>query len=182
VAASGEQDRVTTLAVEWTRAQPTVAAFISSLIPRFHDAEDVLQRTAASLVTKYGDYDPDRPFVGWAVGIAKIEVLRYRQERRRDRVAFDDEGIAAVASTFDEMSPQFYDMREALRSCLDRLRGRAREVLELHSVHEMEPSQIADHLGISVNAVFVALHRARATLRSCMEQRLVTSKDRKSRK
>jgi hypothetical protein len=51
-------------AVQWTQAQPSVTAFIASLVPRHHDAEDILQRTAASLISMRDQYDPSRPFVG----------------------------------------------------------------------------------------------------------------------
>ena len=37
-------------AVLWTQVHPVVAAFIAGIVPRHHDAEDILQRTAAALV------------------------------------------------------------------------------------------------------------------------------------
>jgi len=83
-------------AVLWTQAQPSVTAFIASLVPRHHDAEDILQRTAASLILMRDQYDPSRPFVGWAIGVARVEVLRHRQKARREKTVFDTDTMQAI--------------------------------------------------------------------------------------
>ena len=55
----------------WTRAQPVVAGYVSSMTPDVHEADDLLQDTAVVLLRKFGEYDPGRSFVAWALGIAK---------------------------------------------------------------------------------------------------------------
>lgn len=51
------------IAVLWTGAQPAVAAFVSSIIPNFQDADDILQNVAVAVIKNYDKYDKDRPFV-----------------------------------------------------------------------------------------------------------------------
>jgi len=65
--------------LEWTKAQPTVAGDISSLTPDFHQAEDILQRAALALIRKLDEYDREKPFVVWAIGVARLEVLKSRR-------------------------------------------------------------------------------------------------------
>ena len=103
-------------------AQPTVAAFIGGLIVGHHDSEDVLQRAAA--VRCYEKYDPARPFVAWAIGLARIEVMRFRQERGRDRLTFDDKAVGRVASLFEADTPKAvliatHRGRVAIRRCME---------------------------------------------------------------
>ena len=160
------------LTVRWTQAQPTVAAFISATIPNFHDSEDVLQRVAATIVTKFGDYDADKPFVAWALGVARVEVLRFRSQRGKQRLVFDDEVISHIADAYERVIPQVDKMREALHHCMAQLRGRAKQLLEMRYFHELQPARIATRLGMTSNAVFVALHRVRTSLRRCMGDRL----------
>lgn len=160
------------LARLWVDAQPTVAAFISAAIPNFHDAQDVLQRTAVALVQKAEDFDPDRPFIGWVVGIAKIEVMRQRRENQRDRLQLDESALDAVAGAAARVSAESAEMRQTLEQCFEKLSGKPRETFKLYYFDSLKRSRIAELLGMSTNAVFVALHRARTDLRRCMERKL----------
>ena len=69
-----EPDKNEQLTVQWAQSQPLIAAFISSLVPDFHDADDILQNVAVVTVRKYEQFDPNRSFVAWAIGIAKNEI------------------------------------------------------------------------------------------------------------
>lgn len=160
------------LARHWVDAQPTVAAFINAAIPDFHDAQDVLQRTAVALVKKADDFDPDQPFIAWAVGIAKIEVLRFRREAYRDRLQMDEAALNAVAGAAARISTDAAEMRQTLEKCFEKLTGKPRETFKLYYFEAQEKSKIAEQLGVSSNSVFVALHRARTALRRCMERQL----------
>jgi RNA polymerase sigma-70 factor (ECF subfamily) len=157
-------------AVRWTQAQPAVGAFIATLVPRHHDAEDILQRTAAALVGMRQNFDPSRSFVSWAMGVARVEVLRHRQETRREKAVFDTETIEAIAQSFERAEPNLSEMKSALDRCIEKLKGRAREVFELHYVQGLRPAEIAKQLARNTNAIFLALHRGRLSLRRCMER------------
>jgi RNA polymerase sigma-70 factor (ECF subfamily) len=61
-----DSQRMQLLAMAWTKAQPAVAAFITSMVGDFHQSEDLLQKTAAAIVIKYDTYDASRSFTAWA--------------------------------------------------------------------------------------------------------------------
>ena len=67
-----QPDKNEQITVQWAQSQPLIAAFISSLVPDFHDADDILQNVAVVTVRKYEQFDPNRSFVAWAIGIAKM--------------------------------------------------------------------------------------------------------------
>lgn len=164
------------LAARWTQAQPTVAAFVSSLVPNFHDAEDVLQCVAIALVNKADGFDPSKPFVAWALGIARIEVLRFRSKAHQDRLVFDDQVIDRVFEAYQSTLAELEEKKGAMAWCVGQVQGKAGRVLELHYLREQKPAQVAQTLGMSANAVFVTLHRVRLALRECIRNRLALVK------
>ncbi|MEM9110005.1 MAG: sigma-70 family RNA polymerase sigma factor [Planctomycetota bacterium] len=164
------QEQSEQLAVLWTQAQPVVSAYIRTLLPDYHQAEEVLQRVAVTLVRKFEAYDPDRAFVPWAIGFARFEVLRYRRDHATDRHRFESDIVGQVAELYQSEDIDFAGWREALRSCVGRLQGRNREVLKLRYTQDESPTEIAKEMNMSSNAVRQLLHRVRASLRQCIER------------
>ncbi len=157
----------------WTRAQPAIAAFISSMIPDYNEADDVLQQVSVTLLDHFDAYDRDRPFVPWAVGFAKYEILNSRRRRATDRHVFDSEALDSVAEAFVGMEAELGGISEALRKCLKSIQGKAREAFDLRYAQDAKPPEIADRLSMSTNAVGVLLHRTRNFLRRCVKHRIM---------
>lgn len=167
-----KEDKLEKLTVLWTQTQPTVAAFISSAITNFHDAEDVLQKVAMVLAKKYDQYDPKKPFVAWAIGIARYEILVYQRTKATDKAILSEEILAQAASVFEDTHWDQSPVRDALKKCISDVKGRNKQLLELSYVRELKPTRIARQLGMTSNAIFVALHRLRMALRECIQRRL----------
>ncbi len=156
----------------WTQAQPVVASFISSMVPDFHEAEDLLQEVAVVLLRKFGEYDERRPFVAWALGIARLEVLSARRSHARSFLTYNPGIAEAVAQAFEEMSPLLGMRAAALRECLAEVKGNARRVVALRYQDSLKPRDIAARLGMAGGSVRVTLSRIRAALQACVERRL----------
>ncbi len=165
-------DQSERLAQLWTEAQPTVAAFIASLVPDFHQTEDILGRVAVVLVRKFDDYDADQPFVPWVLGIAKYEVLKARRTKAIDRHVFSEQIVERIEATCERMAVELSPRRQLLRECLKFVHGRARRALELRYVDDLSPPTIAERLEIGDGAVRTLLHRTRVKVRDCIERRL----------
>lgn len=158
------------LAALWTQAQPVVSAYIRTLLPDFHQAEEVLQRVAVVLVGKFETYDPARPFVPWAIGFARFEVLRYRRDFATDRHQFDSDIVEQVAELYQSDEIDFSEWRGALRTCVGKLQGRNRQALLMRYTQSVGPKAIGKEMDMSPNAVRQLLHRVRTTLRQCIER------------
>ena len=72
----------------WLQAEPSVSAYVFATISGFHDAEDVVQQIAQELARRFEQYDPNRPFLGWALWIAKSRVIDFYRRRKRDQLVF----------------------------------------------------------------------------------------------
>lgn len=160
------------LAVLWTKVQPTVAAFIRSMVPHHHDAQDLLQRTAAKAFRSISSYDPARPFTAWVIAIARNEVCNHWRTRARDRHVFGDEHLEGMAAAFEEAEPEAGPMRAALEDCLRQLGERSRRLLAMKYEQSLDAKAIGTHLRMNANAVLVAIHRVRRALRGCIERRI----------
>ena len=160
------------VSVAWTRAQPIVTSYISALVPDFHAVEDILQSVALIVVKKTDDYDPSKPFLAWALGIARNEVLHYRRSKARETLVFNDSLMKLLSRTFAEQEEHSKEIRRAMTGCLKHLSGRPREVFRLRYGEQMAVKTIAKQLETSANTVSVTLNRCREALRKCLSQQL----------
>jgi RNA polymerase sigma-70 factor (ECF subfamily) len=155
----------------WTAAHPTISAFIRTLIRDYQQADEVLQRVAVTLVRKFDQYDPSRSFTAWAVGFAKYEVLYFRREMATDKHLFGDEIVEQIAMRYEMLADEVDPVREALRQCLEQLKGRSKRIIDLRYRRGMKSSVIADEMMLSAGAVRMLLCRVRQSLRRCIERR-----------
>jgi len=161
----------------WTLAQPVVSAFVVSVVRDFSARDDVLQDIAVGVMESFDRYDPQRPFVAWALGIAQNQVRLYLRRMQRGRLVFDDDVLHQLAVAFQETSPEQTHSLGYLRGCLDQLEGRAREFCELRYGRDLKPAAIAESLGMSANTVAKALQRIRDQLRDCIEHKAAIERE-----
>ena len=96
---STEADNRKRLVALMTRHQRQIFAYIYTLVPDRHDAEDLLQETSVVICEKFDEFTAGTDFVAWACQIAWWRIRYSRQKFARAKVVFDDEVLAAVAQT-----------------------------------------------------------------------------------
>ena len=171
-----DSDRAATIARLWMESQTVVASFISSSIPDFHASEDILQQVAVAVAKDFDNYDPSRPFVAWAIGIAKFRILAYLRKRRNDRHLFDDRAVIHLADAFEKIDLEVDPIKHALGECIKTVNGRSRKALQMRYVDDMKPAAIAEVFDIKPNAVSALLYRARVALGDCIKKRVASEK------
>jgi RNA polymerase sigma-70 factor (ECF subfamily) len=151
------------------RHQGIIKAFILSLQPGFADADDVLQETFLVVTRRAADYREGSNFTAWACAIARFKLFEAR--RRATSPTLTEEALAALCD--DAPDEAFLQERlPALRECLRRLAPRARELVWLRYHSELASETIARQLEWKEPAVRVALSKARAFLRDCVQGQL----------
>lgn len=156
----------------WLQAQATVASYVASMVPDFHDAEDVMQLVASAVIDKFDAYDPQRPFVAWAIGIARFEVLNYRRRSQNDRHVFSEAAMNRIDNAYCNVEPDIDHYRVALHDCLGGLAERGRKLIELRYLQGLKTGRIAERVGMTPAAVSAMLYRVRTALRKCMDARI----------
>jgi RNA polymerase sigma-70 factor (ECF subfamily) len=160
-------------AVDWDAARPAVFAQLLAGIGSFHDAEDVLQDVAISIAENYDKYDSTRSFVGWALGFARLHILRYYERFGSRRMVFDEAMLESMGDRIAVTAGHQASPRaEALFHCLSALESERRQLVEMRYAKDLSIDEIASRTSRSASAVKGMLHRARIQLKNCIEQRL----------
>jgi RNA polymerase sigma-70 factor (ECF subfamily) len=160
------------LAADWERARAAVFAQLLAGIGSFHDAEDVLQEVAVSVAKNYGNYDPARPFIAWALGIARNHLLMYFRKHQRDRLVFNEKLMSSVGVYIEAIAAEPTDQRrEALHKCLRQLDPSRRRLIEMRYSGGLSIDEMAQRLKKSTTAVKGSLHRVRKVLEKCVRFR-----------
>jgi RNA polymerase sigma-70 factor (ECF subfamily) len=172
-------------AAAWGRFVDVYTPFIYGVFRRrglqAADASDVAQdvmRTVASAISRF-DYDRDRgSFRGWLFSVARARLNDHYRTRRRQPVG---SGETAVHDLLDAQ-PEPPDEREWENSwrqhLLDLAAQRVREQFEpatwrafwATAVEGRSVAEVADELGLSTGAVYIARSRVMAKLRKAVEE------------
>ncbi|MFM7799197.1 MAG: sigma factor [Planctomycetota bacterium] len=83
---------------QWTLAQPAVSAFVHAVVIDRAERDDVLQDVAIAVLESFPSYDPARPFVPWAIGIARHAVADSLRRRLRAPMRLGDAATDALAA------------------------------------------------------------------------------------
>ena len=156
----------------WTTAQPAVAGYIRAVVRDSATAKDILQETALVLFRKFAQYDTERPFLGWALGVAKFQVLGHRRDEARSFLTFEPDLLEHFTQEWAASEPDVDRRAGALQECLDQLKGRVREVVRMRYFEELTAEEIARRAGTNRGAVRVMLQRIREQLRACISGRM----------
>ena len=156
----------------WIKAQPKAAAFIASLVRDRHHAEDLLQEVAITAVAKFENYDRDRSFDAWVLGIARLKVMRYFRTTGRDRIVLSEETVTHLQSEYEQLSETREARAEHLGECIDKLPDKARSILKRRYFRDMAVKAIAADEGRKPTAVGKQLFMIRRKLEDCITRRM----------
>lgn len=130
-------------------------------------ANDVAQEAFVRAWRAIGQFRGDAKFSTWMHRITVNTAFTHRDRRRR--TAADPLDAAFREPESESLSPErggeSAAMREPLAAALGELPESLRSVVVLKDVYEWSHAEIAEHLGITVTAAKVRLHRARKSLR-----------------
>lgn len=156
--------------------QPSLYAYVRSFGFHADDTDDILQDVAVELWRSYSTYDATRPFVGWALGVAKNLIrMRRRRDRVRSNVVADSrlyERVSdAVASALTAHQGHFAEEKEHLSECLKRLPESAKTMLHWRYAKRLDIGAVSKRIGKSYSATHMALTRIRERVMDCITAR-----------
>lgn len=156
----------------FTRVQSEVLAYVRSLVHDRSAADDVFQAASLTLWRRFDSFRTGEPFLPWALGIARHEVLHYWRARRRDRLVFSEAAIERLADAAAGLAAEADPRQRALEACVESLPDRQRQLVALFYGQRLPAEQIATAWDRSVHAVYKALKVMRRGLLECVERRL----------
>lgn len=157
-------------------AQTTLRGYLLAATGDGTASDDLFQNVAMVLWRKFDSYDRSRDFVAWAIGIARLEVMRWRQTLARTRLVFSEEAVAALAEAAAEAAGEEDARLVHLRACLGKLPAGERSALDLRFHEKLPLAEIGDRLNRSAEAVGMMMMRIRRWLRDCVERAVATER------
>jgi RNA polymerase sigma-70 factor (ECF subfamily) len=155
-----------------TQAERRVYAYILSLVPRWADAEEILQETNVRLWEQFADFQPGADFGSWACTVAYYQVLTFRKRVRREQSHLSQEFVELVAEESRQSADEI-DLRvSALEECMAKLLPSQRQLLNHCYGSRLSIKDASKQLNRSIAAVYKSLERIRLLLHECIERRL----------
>ncbi len=148
--------------------QQALTAYVLSLEPGIHEAEEIVQETFVTASRKASTWTRGTNFLAWACTIARFKTLSFQRDRGRQKCRLADDVVELLADHTESDYSVYQAQVTELRACLNKLSPKARELVNLRYHAGLKPEQIAGEIDWSVNAVRVALTRARKALRECL--------------
>lgn len=158
-------------------------------LPRLRDrhvTEDVLQETFLAALNAVKGFRGDSSPRTWLVGLLRRKIADHYRKRYREGEGesidatdptidawFDEKGAWVAWPKKCELDPavlqQRADFWTVLQSCLHALPDRLADAFTLRVVDNRKSDEVCKVLSITPTNLWVALHRARARLRACLE-------------
>jgi RNA polymerase sigma-70 factor (ECF subfamily) len=150
------------------QTQHALGGFVLLHVPDHDLADDIIQEVAELAAERFEQYDQDRPFIGWLIGIARNRIAQAYREKGRRPVVYSSDVLDSIANAYIQRQSTEDDRLDGLRACMAKLSDRHRRVIELRYTRHQTSETIAQQVGCSPRAVTSMLQRIRDALRKCV--------------
>ena len=155
---------------------PQVARFAARMCRNTADAEEVVQETLIAAARTLPNFRGDASLTTWLYTIARSFCIKQRRRgrtvRRADASLDDPLSPASAQLADDRPRPDARladrELGEAIEDALDHLAPMYREVLILRDMEGLSAPEVAQTLGLGLEAVKSRLHRARLSVRAAL--------------
>ncbi len=157
------------------RSRLSAAAYV--VVRDLQVAEDIFQNVALKSVTKDVSFEHEGALLSWAMVTAKREGIDWLRKRKPETVGLEEEVLDLLHREWNTAgagpaAPGEGDRMTALRDCLDRIPRHSRQLLEMRYFEGRSCGEVAESIGIGLDAVYQRLSRLHRQLRKCIDQRL----------
>ena len=146
------------------------------------DAQDAVQEAFLSAFKSIERFHGQSQLGTWLHRIAiNAALMRLRSQRRRKErdmesllPSFTEEGghFVEPPSSWSEpadAAAQRHEVQDLVRASIEQLPDNYRIPLLLRDIEELDNSQVAEHLDVTVNAAKIRVHRARQALKALLD-------------
>jgi RNA polymerase sigma-70 factor (ECF subfamily) len=159
------------------------------ILPTEEDAQDAVQEAFLSAFRKIDTFQGQSRLGTWLHRIAiNAALMRLRSLRRRKEQDLEDLLPRFLEGGHFQSTPRRWseaadepavrsEIRQAVRDAIDELPENYRIPLLLRDIEQLDNAEVADHLGISVNAAKIRVHRARLALRERLDPHLAEAEE-----
>ena len=148
-----------------------IHGFIRAVVPRWSDADDIMQETVMTMWRKFEEFESGTNFAAWGIAIARYAIQKFRS-KSATRLAFSDEALERIFSHYTVMLQDMDERVEALEHCVTLLKERDRQLVRMRYEQGLRAGAMAERMGLSVHGVYKAMQRIHNMLLRCVRRRL----------
>ena len=165
-----DQTAVITTVMQW-RQKLTAAAWL--VVRDTHAADDIFQTVVLTALSSEAVFDAEAAVVSWSFVSCRNASIDWLRRRKRESAILEAGTIAELHDEWARVGLGQQDRRaDALEDCVSEVPDEARVLLRLRYTDGLACGEVADRLGINLDAVYKRLSRLHLTLRQCVEGKL----------
>ena len=170
-----DQDRRTLEFLKlFVRHQQEIYAYILTLVPHLHDADDLFQDGMTVMWKKFGQFQPGTNFAAWGIQIMRFQILDYRRNLARNKqVLVEDSLFEVLIDHLPIIQDEAAARIEALRKCLALLDNRSKRIIKMRYERNISVEKIASYLKLSRRHVYHILGQINSVLLRCMRRTMI---------
>jgi RNA polymerase sigma-70 factor, ECF subfamily len=156
----------------FTQHEQSLRTFVRSLVPTWHDTDEVVQEVALVAWQKFDQFERGSSFLKWTCVIARFKALAYRRKFARERLSFNQALMEVMADEALEEIGKRRDEYKALEYCLNKLPEKQKKWVTLAHTPGISSKELSEELGLKPGTFYMRLNRIRNTLLVCINKSL----------
>lgn len=165
----GEPDILQTL-MKW-RTRVSASAWI--VVKDAHAAEDIFQNVALKAMTREVSFENEAALMSWAFITARREGIDWLRRHQRETLCLEAEILELLEQEWQsEAAHPAGATIEALQDCLAAAPESARHLLRLRYFDGYSCEEVAEQMGLGLNAIYKRVSRLHESLKECIEGKL----------
>ena len=155
------------------KARTRLSAAAWLVVRDTHAAEDIFQNVTLKAMTRPVLFENEASLMSWALVTARREGIDWQRRHQRESLGIDPEILNLIDREWQ--SPQAHPLgakMEALQDCLAAAPESARRLLRLRYYDGHSCEEVAEKMGLELNAIYKRISRLHGSLRDCIEEKL----------
>jgi RNA polymerase sigma-70 factor (ECF subfamily) len=154
------------------QARMRLSAAVWLMVRDTHAAEDIFQNVTLKAMSSRATFASESSLLSWAFITARREGIDWLRRHRRETIGLEDGVLDLLDREWQAEIPAGSARSDALADCLAAVPESARRLLRLRYFEGHNCEEVAERLGLGLDAVYQRLSRLHRQLRQCVEGKL----------
>jgi len=155
------------------RARVRLSAAAWLVVRDTHASEDIFQNVALKAMTREVNFESEAALMSWAFITARREGIDWLRRHQRETFCLDAEILELLEREWQSEAAHPAGAKvEALQDCLAAAPESARRLLKLRYFDGYTCEEVAEQMGLGLNAIYKRISRLHESLKECIEGKL----------
>ena len=152
-----------------------VSSYLASVLFNKSDIDDLTQEVFITAYNKLKDFDQERSFSSWLMGITRFKLTNYmRSKKRQSNLVnnFKEKVLDIILPELEEkMAAEKDETIKVLLSCISKLPQNMKVVVK-SNLNGVKAQELAEQIDSTCSAIYNLQYKANGLLRSCVQKEL----------